>query len=175
MNDYLAIIIGVLSSFVASLVFLFLLTRIRPNIEISDKIAKNRDSTTDDVNYRIKIINKTSRSIINVQAQLHLISIIAVAGGMIEHNKKIALRTDKIMELSKFNLKDKNAEYAYRFIPTKNIEELWDDDVHSFLRFKISATDSLSGFCKVVKKDFHVKNNSIEEGVFEFGNSLDIK
>ena len=174
-NYLLAIIIGVLSSFVASFIFLLFLARIRPNIIISDKIAKNIDSITGNVTYIIKLINKTHRPIINVKVQLKLISLTAMPGGIIEKNKRIPLRISEIMEISKFDLKDKNAEYAYRLTTAENIEELWEDDAHSFLRFKISATDSLSGLGKVFYKDYYVKKNSIEEGGFEFGNSFNIK
>lgn len=176
MIDYLlAIIIGVLSSFVASLIFLIFLTRIRPNIIISDKIAKNTESITGDVTYKIKLINKTPRSIMNVKAQLKLVSLTAMPGGIIEENITIPLKINEIMEIPKFDLKDKNAEYAYRLTTIENIEKLWEDDAQSFLRFKISATDSLSGFGKVFYNDYYVKKISIEEGGFEFGNSFNIK
>jgi hypothetical protein len=176
MSDYiLAIIIGVLSSFVASFIFLLILTRIRPAVIISDKIAKTEDSTTGDVIYKIKIINKTHRSIINVKAQLRLITLVAAPGGLIEQNRTIPLRTDYIMELPKFNLKDKNVEYAWRFNVDGNIEKLWNDDERSFLRFKIFATDGVSGFGRVFNRDFHIKKNSIIKGVFEYGNTCDIK
>ena len=88
--------------------------------------------------------------------------------------KTIPLKASKIMEISKFDLKDKNAEYAHRFSTNEFIENLWEDDTHSFLRFKISATDSLSGFGRVFHKDYHIKKNSINRGVHEFGNSFEI-
>ncbi len=169
----LTIIIGILSSFVASLVFLFFLTRVKPNIIISKKIAKQTDSAHE-VRYRIKIINKTPRYITNVNPQLHLVSLVATAGGMIKRSRRIPITPNEVVELSKFDTKDTNAEYAYRFIIDENIEELWEDDVHSFLRFRISANDSLSGFNKVFEREFHTKRNSIQEGEFEFGNSLEI-
>ena len=173
-NYLLAIIIGVLSSFVASIIFLLCLSKIKPNIVISDKIAKNKDSTGN-INYKIKFINTTSRSIINVKAELKIITLTAMPGGMIEQNKTIPLINNEIMQISKFDLKDKNAEYAYRLTTNENIEELWKDDEHSFLRFIISAKDSLSGLGKVFYKDYYVEKNSIEEGGFEFGNSFNIK
>ena len=107
MSDYLlAIIIGILSSLIAALVFLFFLTKIRPNIIISDKIAKSIDSTTGEVRYKIKILNKTSRSVINLRPQLSLISLVAMPGGVIEHHKIISIKFSDIMELSKFDSKD---------------------------------------------------------------------
>jgi hypothetical protein len=175
MNDYLlAIIIGVLSSFVASLLFLFFLTGVRPNIVISDQIAKSKSSTTGELVYIIKVINKTKRPIIDIKAQLHLINLVVMPGGVIRNTNKIELKTSEIMEISKFDFEDKMANYAYRFVVNENIEQKWDNS-QSFLRFKISAKDSLSGFSRVFGKNYHTKINSIQEGKFEAGSSLEIK
>ncbi|MCD4783177.1 MAG: hypothetical protein K8T10_05015 [Candidatus Eremiobacteraeota bacterium] len=175
MNDYLlAIIIGVLSSFVASLIFLLFLTRVRPNIVISNQIAKSKSLKTGELVYIIRIINKTKRPIIDIKAQLHLINLVVMPGGVIKNTKIIALKTSEIMEISKFDSKDKMWNYAYRFIVDENIETKWENS-HSFLRFKISAKDSLSGFSRVFSKNYHTKINSIQEGKFEAGNSLEIK
>ncbi len=173
-NYLVAVIIGILSSLVASLMFLLFLTRVRPKIIISDRIAKGKSSTGETV-YRIKIINKTHRSIINVKAQLHLMIPTVTPGGIIMKSKEIPLKRSEIMEISKFDLKDEMAGYAFRFLTYENIEDLWKDDTHSFLRFRIFATDSLSGFCKGFCKYYHTKRNSIKGGDFEFGNSLEIK
>lgn len=175
MIDYLvSVSIGVLSSFVASLIFLLFLTRVRPKIEISDKIAKSVSPTGEPI-YRIKIINKTRRSIINVKAELQLVTPTVTPGGIIQKTKTIPLKRSEIMEISKFDLKDKTAGYAFRFVIYENLEELWKDETRSFLRFRVYAVDSLSGFGRVFVKEYHTKRNSIKEGDFEFGNSLEIK
>ena len=97
-----------------------------------------------------------------------------MSGGIIRNTNKIALKTSEIMEISKFDLKDEMANYAYRFIVNENIEKIWENS-NSFLRFKISAKDSLSGFSRVFTKNYHTKINSIQEGKFEAGNTLEIK
>lgn len=173
-NFLLAIIIGILSSFVASCIFLSFLTRVRPKIVIADQIARGKTSTGETA-YRIKIINKTRKPIINVKAQLHLMTPTVMPSGVIKKSKAIQLKRNAIMEISRFNLKDKTAGYAFRFISYENIEEIWKDDAHSFLRFRIFATHSHSGFGQVFRKDYHTKRNSIKKGDFEFGNSLEIK
>lgn len=170
----LAIIIGVLSSAVASLIFLLFLNRIRPKIIISDQIARGK-STKGNIIYRIKVINKTSRSIMDIKATLHRVRTVVVPGGTIPKVKEIPLKRSEIMELPKFDPKDKEANYAYRFITYENIEEIWEHDTMEYLRFRIYARDSLSGFGKVFIKDYHTKRNSIKEGDFEVGNSLEIR
>ena len=125
MNDYIfAIIIGILSSFLASLIFLLFLTRVRPNIVISDQIAKSISSQTKNNVYIIKIVNKTPRSIIDIKAQLHLINLVIMPGGVMKNTKEITLKNSELMEISKIDLKDKEADPGYRFIIRENIEEI---------------------------------------------------
>ncbi|NOX37708.1 MAG: hypothetical protein GXO78_09245 [Calditrichaeota bacterium] len=172
MSTYLiAILIGIFSSLIASFTFIFFLARLRPRIEISSKIAK-RIGENQNPEYRIKIINRTPRSIINIKAQLHLMAPVSTPGGIIMTSKEIKLKRDEIMEISRFNKKDPLAGYAFRFVTFENIDEIWQDDTHFFLRFRIHATDSFSGFSRVFVKDYHKKRSSIKEGEFEFGNSL---
>lgn len=176
MNLLVVVLIGILSSLVASLVFLCFLTRIRPKIEISKQIAK--EYADGDVcgqgPYKIKIINKTRRRIIDVEAQLHLMEIRVLPGGIIRRGVPIPLVRSKIMEIEKFDPRDESADYAFRFIIDADVEEIWKDDSHSFLRFRISATDSFSGFKRVFIMDYHKKRDCIKQGDFKFGNSLEI-
>jgi len=175
MFEYLfLVVIGVLSSVIASLIFLSFLTRIRPKLEISDQIAKGKSLTTEDIIYKIKVINKTRRPIINVKAQLHLVTPIVVPGGILLKSKEIPLKRSEVMYIEKFGPNDEQAKYAFRFTTYEKIEDIWKDDRQSFLRFRIIATDSISGFTKAFSKDYHTKN-LIKEGEFEFGNSIGIK
>ena len=175
MIDYIvAIIIGVLSSIVASLMFLlFISRRLRPKIVISTQIAKGKGLKGEMV-YRVKVINKTGRSIMNIKAQLFLVKPSVRPGGITPTAKEIPIAKGEIMELLKFDLKDKDNNHAFRFRTYEDIEELWDNR-QSILRFKIYGIDSLSGFGKVFTQDYHTKRNSIKEGDFETGNSLKIK
>ena len=173
MSDYLlAIIIGLLSSFAASLIFLCFLNTLRPKIIISKQIAKTHN-IDGHVEYQIKTINKTHRNIINIQAQLFLTTPTEISGGILEKNDEIQLRTKNLSEMTKFNKNDKTAKYVFRFICEEDIEKDWNEN--SFLRFKISASDPLSGFTSVFSKDYQTKEKSIKEGEFEFGKSLKIK
>ena len=172
MNDYLAIIIGLLSSLLASLMFLYFLNTQRPKIIISEQIAKSHN-IDGHVEYQIKTINKTLRSITNIQAQLFLTTPTKIPGGILEKNDEIQLRTKNLYEMAKFDKKDKTAKYVFRFICEEDIEKKWNEN--SFLRFKISASHSLSGLISVFSKDYQTKEKSIKEGEFEFGKSLKIK
>jgi len=172
-DHLLSITIGVLSSLGASIIFLFFLTRIRPRLDISDQIAKTVTSNGETI-YRIKIINKTRVPIMNIKAQLHIMTPTTVPSGIIYISQNIPLQRSELMELSKFDKKDKTASYAYRFRSYKSLDDLWGDDDHSYLRFRIQATHSVSGFSKVFRKDYFTKRNSVLDGEFDFGDSMKI-
>ena len=143
-------------------------------MSISKTVAEGRSSKGDAI-YRIKIINRTRRPIINIKAQLHLMTPSVVPDGIIVKSKEIQLKRSNPMELSRFDRKDKEARYAFRFLTYQDLDTLWEDDIHSYLRFRIFAMDSLSGFGKVYTQDYHTKRNTLINGDFEFGDSLEIK
>jgi len=173
LNYLLAIIIGVSASLVASFMFLLFLSRVKPKIVISDQIAKGKDSAGKQL-YMIKVINRGRRPIIHIEASLFLVTPLTVPHGITREHKNIQLTTSRIMEVSKLNLKDKWASYECTLSTYEDIEDLWKDDTQ-FLRFKVYAADSYSGFGRVFTKDYYTKRNSIKEGDFKFGNSLEIE
>ncbi len=169
-----SILIGVLSSLVASIVFLLFLTRLRPKIEISNQVARTVTSTGKTI-YRIKIINKSRVPIMNIRAQLHVMTPTTVPSGIIYVSKDISFQQSAVMELSKLDKQDKTAAYAYRFRTYDSLDDLWNNDSQSYLRFRVQATHSVSGFSKVFRKDYYTKRNSIVDGEFDFGNSVNIR
>jgi hypothetical protein len=168
-----SIIIGTLSSLIASIVWLFTFNRVRPNIQISDKIAKTVDRNNDTV-YKIKVINRGKRPIINVQAKFTVATPKIVPNGFITRTVNVVLQTNELFALQRFDQQDKEAEYAYRFITYENLDEAWVDDKISYAVFRIYAVDSLSSLGKLFEKKFRLKRNSIIEGDFETGNSFNI-
>jgi hypothetical protein len=152
MTYFLSIIIGIMSSLAASLLFLLFLSRLKPRIVISSQIAKEKISENKIV-YKIKVINKGVRSIINIKARLHLMILKVVSGGVMVRSIEIPLiRTDPL-EIPGFDPKDVQASYAFRFRTYEDLDAIWNDDSTSYLRFRILAMDSLSGFGKVFKQD----------------------
>ncbi len=173
MEYLIAIVVGVLASLLASLIFLYFLIRLKPNIEISPSISKGI-SKNGDTSYRIKIINKSSRPAINLRAELLIRTKRNVPNGVIVNNHSLKLKTDQMFEISKFNLSDNTAGYAKRFVCTENIEEIWNDDNSSYLLFRLIATDPVSGIQKVFKKSYYTQRTDIKAGSHHYGNSFDI-
>jgi hypothetical protein len=173
MNFLSSVIIGVLSSLAASIVFLFFLTRLRPKLVISEAIAKATDAVGNPV-YSIKVVNKHRRSMINIKAQLQLISPTNAPGGLIKGAYDIILAGDNPLEISKYKGNQEEENYAYRFTIREDLDKIWEDDRHSYLRFAIFATDSLSGFARVFSQEYRLKRISLKEGDFVRGHGLEI-
>jgi hypothetical protein len=173
MDILLAIITGIFSSLVASTVWLFAFSRVRPKITISEKIAKTLDTSGYPI-YKIKIINQTKRPIVSVRARLTVSSPAVVPNGFVTTTRSIELKTSEVFSLRKFDLSDKEANYAFRFITYENLDEIWTNDKVSYVVFRIYAVDSLSGLGKMYERQFRLKRNSIVDGDFEFGNTFAI-
>ena len=173
MNIIEAIGIGALSSLIASIVWLFAFSLIRPNIQISDKIAKTVDRNNETV-YKIKVINRGRRPIMNVQAKFAVATPRIAPNGFVIRIINIELQTHELFALAKFDKGDEEAQYAYRFLTYENLDTAWIDDKLSYLVFRIYATDSLSGLGKLFERKLRLKRNSLIEGDFEVGDSFEI-
>jgi len=172
-NIFLSVITGILSSLVASIVWLYFFSRLRPNIAISPQIAKFSDSQGNIV-YKIKIINKGHRPIVDVRVKLVVSTHTNVPGGTISVTKNIPLKVNEVMGIAEFNRKDGEALYAYRFVIYEDLETLWQNDRSTSLSFRLYAIDSLSGLGKYFYTEYRAKRTSIVGGDFEFGNSFKI-
>ena len=169
-----SVIIGVISSLTASAAFLFVLFRFRPNIEISPYIAVGT-ALDGNPHYRLKIINRAPRKIVNVRVRLLVCNRASVPGGFITNNQAVRLKTSEVFHIGKYSKKDKSAEYAYRFVCYEDLESLWVEGRGNHMKFRIIATDSLTGFSKVFYRRFHIKRTTLIPGSHEFGDSLEVK
>ena len=151
------IITGVVSSIFASFIFILFLRSLRPKIIISPKISKWHTLDGKRI-YQIKVINKTGRSIMNIKAQFFLVVRRAKPNGTTLAKEKIPLYNSEVMDLSKFDRKDKEDDkYAFRFGTFEDIEKLLDtNQKNPFFRFIIYGTDSFSGFGAVFVQDYPV-------------------
>jgi hypothetical protein len=138
----LAIVVGMLSSFIASVIFLLFLMGLRPRIEISNHIAKGRLEVEKEAGYGIKILNKTHSSIVNVKAHLYLIKPTELPDGeKIRFYKEIPLKRNRIVELSGFGSKTKISgitytDYDWIFVTYEDLERKLENPSY-FLQFSL--------------------------------------
>lgn len=82
---------------------------------------------------------------------------------------------DNIDFIDEYRRKDKNANYAVRFAIKADLEGIWINDEHSYLRLNFYCENESSGSCgKVFVQKYEIKSNSIKEGTYEFGKSCEI-
>ena len=168
------IVLAVFLGLITSGIFLLILLCFKPNIDISPRIARGISTKTGETVYRIKIINRTRSPLIDIKAQLHIYKNYQTATGEIWKSNAIDLKRSDPIIIGKYDKKDEQSNYAYRFLTYENIYEKWGDDSSQFLRFRIFARHSVSGFGRVFFKDYRLKRNSIMEGDFSKGDTFEI-
>lgn len=168
------IVLAVFVGLITSGIFLIILSRFKPKIDISPKIARGISTKTGEVVYRIKVINRTRSPLTDIKAQLHIYKNYQTATGEIWKSDPIELKRADPISINKYNRKDEDSDYAYRFLTYVILDEKWSDDSSQFLRFRIFARHSLSGFGGFFFKDYRLKRNSIMEGDFSKGDTFEI-
>lgn len=167
-----SVIISILTGFITSAFFLLFLSLLRPKIVISEFIAVRSDNGKK--SYVIKVINRGSRNAFNLKAELSIVTVRVIPDGIVHSTNTLKLKKDAIFTLAKLDKSNDEANYAYRFATVDDVEGLWRDDTRDFLRFKLYAQDEMSNFGKVFIKDFRTKRNTLKEGEFRFGDSVEI-
>jgi len=170
--DYPGMITGIVSSLVASLMFLAFLFNLRPDVAISPFIAKSRMDGK--ICYIFKVVNKTWGRIYDLQAQVVHITLENVNGGQNLYAKKLPLLKDHIWSANRIKNRknDPNAEFAVLFVCTENLEGMWSNN--TMVEFRLMSKHGFSGFSRIHKKRYFLKDAAIRNGSFKFGNSLQV-
>ncbi|WP_421890358.1 hypothetical protein [Marinoscillum sp.] len=174
-NYIISAIIGLGTGLISSTMFLYCLTKLRPSLSISDKIAYDilKTNGTEQPCYRFKVINRTWRSkIYDIEAELVQIEYRLTDGGLNLFMTKIPLLKNTVWSLNKISEKDTHAEFAFQFITLEEIKDIWHSDVN--LELRIKAKHAFSGFTRTVTKRYYKVNNSVKTGSFKFGNNMEI-
>jgi hypothetical protein len=170
-----SIIIGIFASYIASKMFLYNNNKKnKPIILISDKLIKStRNNGTPSLN--IKLINKTNQDLINVHITAKAISNLSPEGS-IPLISLDYLTDRKLMYIKKFDINDKNAEYAHRanlFIENENIQE--KSSKHKIIRISVIASCPYYNTSSIITKDYVVATDIMDKKYhFNTGNSLSI-
>jgi len=164
------LLIGIVSGLTASGIILFALYRCQPNIEISPYIAKHTTSDGE-VQYGFKFLNKTRYPICDVSSMVQIRTSVNVGDGKIFNVK--GLMKGSIWHVPAYDKKDKDSHYAKRFYKAYDLKAEWSDG-DAELEFIVMAKHQLSGISKVTKHTWYSKNNSIQVGQHEIGDSLEV-
>ena len=170
--DYESIVIGLLSSIIASFNFLILMFMMRPKVVISDLIA--RTIYDEKKAFVVKIINRSWWKVYDIHAELVYLKFENVTGGQNLSLKHLTLTKDHLWSTNRFSRwqRDTNAEYAALYVCLDDLDALWSND--SMIEFRVIAKHSFSGFIRVIKRRYYRARSTIRDGSFKFGNSLEI-
>jgi hypothetical protein len=161
-----ALCVGAFSSLMASLIYLIILSCLRPKLKISKDIANY------DGRYFIKVINRSFGKVYDINVELLKMIPVNTTGGQNLRFSRIDLRNSKIWYMTGFRGKSEHATYAVLFSTEEDLSAIWTNN-NEILHFKIIAKHAFSGFVKVKTQVYHC-NTCIKKGSFEFGNSLKI-
>lgn len=167
-----SIVIGILSGFVASYIFLrFYLKYQRPKIDISNYISKV--SVDGEVSYFFKFVNRTSSEIFDVHIEPTFYKPVGDFNGRNLFGKDITLIDNYAAYIPYEKKNDMHNLHAMRVRTLDNLEAFWEDE-SSFVRLTIMAKHSLSGLNKVFVKDY-LSKDCITSKKFLSGNNLEVK
>lgn len=161
----MTVLLGIFSSFIASLVFAFFMFGIRPRLKIVDKICitKENDKTV----YRIKVINKTKSDVINLSYTL--LYCITGQDDVVEVVSISPIKTP----LTSIRKKEKNkSDHAIRISYCID-EGKYNLDEGNYFLFCIQATHPFSNAVKSESLEFK-KASLVRNCGFQTGDSTDI-
>jgi len=170
------IITGLLTGFVsalcASAVFVLLMYRQRPKLQLSTKIAKTTiDGQTF---YALKVINTGRRDAISIVAELVLIQQTVVEGGIGYNVIELDLVRNKLFHLRPLSKVGDKFGAVFEFLTTEDLETEWENFHDSYLVFRVTAQDSLSLFTHVFTAEFESPEKAIVVGRFAKGAKMTI-
>jgi hypothetical protein len=167
------VIVPILIGLLTSLLFLLLIRRVRPNIQISENIAKVESKKhLGKYGYVVKILNKSKRSAVDIKVRFAIVQEKIVPDGIINRTTDFELEKDSEFEILGFNKKEPEAS-AFRFLTYDDLEAKCDDD-NTYLLFVVYAKDSLTGFGKVFTQKYYKKRVHLKDGSFKVGTSMEI-
>jgi hypothetical protein len=162
------IITGVAGSFI----FLAIMSYVRPTVRVCEKICKIGDNS-----YSLKFVNMSMFHLIDITCTLDHCTLDWNGHG---HNIKYEnIGRTEIDHLAPMPLiyrfiKDKGgAPYAFVLTTDKDLKKIWSSTDNSYYSFRITAKHSLSGFGKVIQREYKDRHSHIAEGIgFAHGKSI---
>lgn len=161
----MGILLGIISSLVASIVFAVILFGIKPSIYLSDNVCVTYENG--EPIYKIKVVNKTKSRLINVSYHLELRT---KDQGDITKIQEIKPVNPPLTTLPQFCTE--NTDYALRikFKPDPQNHSLSN---RQYLYFSIQATHPFSNGVAFKDKKFFAKD-LVKDCIFETGESIKI-
>jgi len=167
-----AITIGVLSSIIASALWILILSRLTPKLDVSPEIAEdpggaNLGSPT----FRIKVVNRSRRAAMDLRFQVDLMTPVRAKGGHVNRRSPLECGNAPLM-FPRYHRSGKDHDNAYRLRINSDIKGLLKKNPNSSIRLQIFARHELSGMGKVFEQRYYHPSSEIVLGSFVRGQDL---
>lgn len=166
-----SIIAGIISGLIASGLFFYFISTLRPKLTISKEICRSEDK--DGVFYGFKILNNSNFHVLDLRIEIILMSPFNSNGGVNNSMTWINLRKDHILLFPRFRKKDDRADYALIVATRDNLENIWNQEAE-YLVIKVHGRQSFSGMSRSFEQKYYTKKSCIKPGIFNFGKTFDI-
>lgn len=170
----MAFVYSVISGLVASVAFFLLLTRIKPQLDLSPVVAR-RKNRQGEWCYSFKVINRGA-PLVNIRAELHRIRRESVNGRGLVRSRRFELIRDDPMTIDRYDPDDPSIAYTYVFTTAKGqyVDTSLARYPDSELRFRLTAMHEVSQITRIFKKTYRADGNDIRDGRFQVGDTFDI-
>jgi hypothetical protein len=164
-----AIAVGILSSVVASALWILILSRLTPKMIISPEIAEDPATQV----FRIKVVNLSRRAAVDLRVEAHLVTSIGVRGGRVNRRMNLVCGNPPLV-LPRRTRTSKEYDNAYRLRIDSNVRELWSASPDSFVRLQIFARHEVTGMGKMFEQRYHHPGAEIVTGSFVHGHDMSV-
>lgn len=166
-ETFLAIVTGLVSGLMASLIFVVLLNDLRPKLRISPVIVRGKDRNGGDRLF-VKVINDTKADLIQPTATLHAMTV--NGPGERDIAQRLPLAADTPMIIARKNHKKRGeTPNAYVFSAPIGETEQAKIDRNNSIRFRIVAEHPISGVKKIFEQIYPLDKDNPVEGRFRPG------
>jgi hypothetical protein len=169
MTTLWAIVIGVLSSVVASAIWLAALRGLRPNLEISPVIVQDPAAPS---SFRIKIINKSRRAVVDVSFELAVMRPERARGGTVTMRKTVRLAGPPPLIIP--GRRRGGDEGMYRIRVNADLRSILERDDRHSIRLRVFGRDEWSGVGAVAQREYHDPTAEIVTGRYAKGPTFDV-
>lgn len=96
MNLIVSVTTGAVASLVDSLIWFLALRIVRPRVDISQEIAEEV-SPEGTVSYRIKVVNRTRRAVVDLRLELSVITPTRAKGGPVYRGQRLVIENEPLL------------------------------------------------------------------------------
>ncbi|MDX3913755.1 MAG: hypothetical protein QHC79_09465 [Pseudosphingobacterium sp.] len=182
--DFQTLYVSIITGVISSAVFLFILSRLKPKVIISNEVAERVGSGSS--TFIFKILNKSCFfKVYDVSIRVYSTKIIPSINGDDIERIEISVRKDYQRVIDRFNPRHywqnsilgkkrlrSHTNYAAQFSTTVNLNDIIAQG--RTVEMEVYAKHSLTGFSKIFSVEYKHANN-IVKGSFRSGNSFIIE